>query len=494
MKLISGKFPLLSPHNHRIKFDFSHIISASFYSTEPDSPTVSPSSLLYRRIERIRDPKAPITPLLDQWVEEGNQPGEQLRFLVARMKSFRRYHHALQISNWISARSYLPVTTQDVATKLDLIYRVHGLVEAEKYFNNLSNKVKWGCVYGCLLNIYVQEKCVEKAEALIEEMKEKGIAIFSYPYNLLINLYCKVRDFERIDSLLEEMRINNIPHDRFTMNNLVAAYAAEPNIPRMEEMISKIEKDHLDSVKSWSLYTSAANGYTKVGSMDKALALLKKAEGMMPTHGRTAAVEFLLTLYSKVGDRDEVYRVWNAYKPSREPFANQYGCMISSLSKLDDLEGAEKVYEDFVSRCSVVDFRVVNRMLVAYCRRGLIEKAESFVENAAAGKVSYASTWQILATGYLNGGRMEEAVEMLKRALAIGRRDWVPNASVLDPCMEYLEKKRDAEGMEEIAKLLKGVEYSGDLYRRLVRTYIAAKQSGDGFQEDSVTSSEATTA
>ncbi|CAN1231289.1 Pentatricopeptide repeat-containing protein At2g20710, mitochondrial [Linum perenne] len=478
MKLLYRKLLPISPQNHPIKFDFSSRVFASFYSTEPDPQTLPPSSSspssLYHRIERIRDPKASISPILDQWVKDGNPVGEQLRFLV--------------ISDWISARTYLKVTTKDVATRLDLIYRVHGLAAAEEYFNNLSKKIKWGNVYGNLLNIYTQEKCVEKAEALLQEMKEKKMGNFSYPYNLLINLYCKVGKFEKIDYLLEEMRINGIPHDKYTTNNLVAAYATEPNIPRMEELIRKIDEDPKADV-SWSLYTTAANGYMTVGLTEKGLALLKKAEGMMPTHRRTFAVEFLLTLYAKAGDKDEVYRVWNAYKPSSE-LSNQYGCMIACLSKLDDLEGAEKVYEEFQSRTNVFfDFRVLNRLLVAYCNRGLMEKAESAAEKAAVGRVSYASTWQILANGYLELGQMEKAVEMLKSALAIARRDWIPHQELLDSCLDYLEKKGDAEGMEDVAKLLKNVEsYDGDLYPRLVRTYIAAGQSADS-DHDCVTMS-----
>ncbi|CAL1406590.1 unnamed protein product [Linum trigynum] len=84
----------------------------------------------------------------------------------------------------------------------------------------------------------------------------------------------------------------------------------------MEEIINQIEENPHDSGGvSWDAYPTAASGYLNVGLTDKALAMLKKAEEKMPNHRRATALEFLLTLYTKSGDKGEVYLVWNAYKP-----------------------------------------------------------------------------------------------------------------------------------------------------------------------------------
>ncbi|CAI0465769.1 unnamed protein product [Linum tenue] len=447
--------------------------SIGFFSTEPEPPPPHPPPSLYQRIESVRDPKTSIIPVLDQWVREGNPVGERLRFLVARLKSYKRFHHALQISNWMSARCIVQFSSKDAATKLELVYRVHGLADAENYFNNLSEKMKWRNVYGALLSIYVQEKCVEKAEAVVQEMKEKSMGCCSFPFNLLISLYYQVGDFHKLDPLLEQMQKEGIPYDKYTRNNLISAYSAASNIPRMEEIIHQIEENPLDSgAVSWDVYTTAASGYLNVGLTDKALAMLKKAEEKMPKHRRATAVEFLLTLYTKAGDKGEVHRVWNAYKPTHEPFAILYACMITCLSKLNDLEGAESIHEEFESNCSVYDFRVLNKLLVAYCKRGLMEKGESVLEEAAERRVCYASSWHILASGYVNHGLMGKAVEMLKRALSVGRRSWRPSPAILDSCFEYLEKQGDVDGMEELAQLLKEEgPLSRELYHRFVRTY-----------------------
>ena len=74
---------------------------------------------LYDRIQAIRDPKASISPLLNQYIEEGHTVSRpQLRSLVRAMKDFRRYHHALEVPHFHSLL-FLPLylVTQKIQEK-----------------------------------------------------------------------------------------------------------------------------------------------------------------------------------------------------------------------------------------------------------------------------------------------------------------------------------------------------------------------------------------
>ncbi|KAJ9170962.1 hypothetical protein P3X46_019020 [Hevea brasiliensis] len=459
-------------------------VLASLFSTKAQTQPYRPSSssprvlALYRRIERVRDPKASVAPVLEKWVSEGNTvQKEQLQFLVRRMKCYRRFNHALEISHWMTDRRYLPLSPIDTAVRLDLINRIYGSVHAETYFKKLSDKLKTYHVYGALLIGYVQENYVQKAEAIMQEMREKGMATSSFPYNILINLYAKTGDLKKIDILVQQMETSGIPQDKYTMRNLMATCVAVSDISEMERILNQIEENPRLGL-DWEVYSIAASGYLKFGSIDKALTKLRKMEGMMMTSKRkTVVFNFLLTQYAETGKKDELYRVWKTYKPLIESRDTAFGCMIASLSKLDDIEGAEKIFEEWESQCTVYNFRMLNSLLIAYCKKGLFEKAEAAVEKAAEGRTPYASTWSVLAMGYKEYNQMSKAVEMLKRAL-ISRNGWKPNPTTLTACLNYLEAQGDAEGMEEIIKSLKRSELlTRDIYHRLVRTYIAAGKS-----------------
>ncbi|CAL8136383.1 unnamed protein product [Prunus armeniaca] len=450
-------------------------------SKTPNPPSLSSSSsstTLHDRIKVIRDPKASVLPVLEQWVTEGGAVEKQeLQSLVRLLKDFRRFNHALEISQWMTDRRYFDLSPSDAAARLNLIHRVHGLEDAEKYFNNMSKSLKSVNAYGALLSIYVQENSVEKAEATMQKMKKLGMAKTSFPYNMLINLYSQNGEHEKINILMQEMEENGIPLDKYTLRNRMIAYIAASDMPGMETILNRMEEDS-NFIVDWKIYSMAASGYLKVGMIKKACSMLKMMERMMPLQGRKS-LEFLITLYANTGHKGELYRVWNTYKQSNEPMDVPYGCMISSLAKLDDIEGAERIFEEWESQCTeYYDFRVLNRLLVAYCKKGLFDKAESAVKKAAEGRIPYASTWNALAMGYTESKQMPKAIETLKKALSVDRWGWVPDSSTLTACLDYLEGQGDFEGIEEIISLLKNLgPLSRDLYHRLLRASAASGKS-----------------
>ncbi|KAE8645769.1 hypothetical protein Csa_020441 [Cucumis sativus] len=447
----------------------SKTLSLPFSSTPPQL------AILRQKIVNIRAPKISVVPVLEKWVGDGRAIGKpELQYLVHLMKDSRRFNHALEISQWMTDRRYLSLSPSDAAVRLDLIHSVHGLEHAENYFNSISIRLKTSNVYGALLGCYVREKSLEKAEAIMQEMRKMGIATTSFAYNVLINLYAQIGQHDKIDLLIEEMKTKGIPQDIYSIRNLCAAYVAKADISGMEKILKRIEEDS-ELKADWTIYSIAANGYLTAGLETEALSMLKKTEEKVRPNTNKFAFKFLLSLYERTGHKNEVYRVWNTFKPLTKETCVPYALMITSLAKLDDIEGAERIFQEWESKCTVYDFRVLNRLLVAYCRKGLLDKAESVVNQAVVERTPFRSTWSILATGYAEYGHMSKAVEMLKKAILVGRQNWKPKqGDILEACLDYLEKQGDAETMDEIVRLCKS---SGtvmkEMYYRLLRTSIA---------------------
>ncbi|KAF3444145.1 hypothetical protein FNV43_RR13835 [Rhamnella rubrinervis] len=461
------QFPVQTHHCN------SRVLTSLFSTKTPSRPSSSSSSFfsdsLFNRLRVIRDPKASILPVLQQWVNEKRPlDRRELRYLVRIMKDFRRYNHALEISHWMTDNRYFDMLPSDAAIRLELIHIVHGIEKAENYFNNISNKLRTYNAYGALLHSYVRENSVDKAEAIMHEMRKMGLAKSSFAYNILINLYSQNGQHDKIDNLMREMENDGITYDKYTLRNRMAAYVAASNILGMEKILNRMENDPCIMI-DWKVYSVAANGYLKAGSIKKAFVMLQKMEELMPYERRKAALEYLLSLYASTGRKEELYRVWNTYKTSNDVMDRPYSCMITSLAKLDDIEGAEKIFEEWESECTTYDFRVLNRLLVAYCKEGLLEKAESLAMKTAEGRTPYASTWNVLAIGYLENKQMPKAVEMLKKALSVGRKGWMPNRVTLEACLDYLKGQGDSKGMEEIIGLLKELgSFDEDIYEKLL--------------------------
>ncbi|KAK9085247.1 hypothetical protein Sjap_025658 [Stephania japonica] len=459
-------------------------IMLSFYSTEtlPSNPW---RDTLYGRISQIGDPKLSVSPVLDQWIDEGKSViPNTLRSMIRQLRAYRRFKHALEVSRWMSDRRYMILFPGDIAVRLDLIARVHGLEEAENYFNNIPKQSKTLPVYVALISCYAREKYFEKAEAIVQKVNELGFPLTPFAYSSIILLYSKMEQHEKIEALVEEMNVKGVPMSSFTYTNWLNSYAAYPNINEMEKVIKRMEGDPRVTLDR-SCYSVAADGYLKAGLIDKALKMLKKSEGLIREDNRKVGYNILFTLYARAGRKDELYRIWNLYKSSKIVYNAAYTCMINSLLKLDDIAGAEKIFEDWESRCCNYDFRIPNLLIAAYCDNGLLEKAELIIGKAIEnGNKPVAVTWERMAIAYLKDNETAKAIDALKKAIAGSERGWKLGHIMSSACLEYFKSRGKVEGAEEFVELLGFSDASSaDAFERLLDYLSDIKPESNGVNE-----------
>ncbi|XP_060668470.1 pentatricopeptide repeat-containing protein At2g20710, mitochondrial-like isoform X1 [Ziziphus jujuba] len=437
-------------------------IGVSFYSTNTNGEIShrnswnGPMGVLYRQISPIGDPKLSVVPVLDKWVQDGqNVNKSHLVSVIKELRYFGRYKHALEISMWMTDKRYFQLTYGDVAIRLDLIAKVHGVEQAENYFNNVPRQLKSLQIYNALLNCYAHEELVEKAEALMQQMKDMGLARSILAYNALLNLYLKTGSYEKMGNLLHEMEEKGISNDKCTYAIQIGAYAANSDMEGIDKILSRMETD--PQVMDWNTYSTAANGCIKAGLVDKALLMLKKSEELILTSRRKSeGFQHILTQYAAIGKKDEVLRLWELYGKQCKVYNRGYISMITSLLKFDDIESAEKIFKEWESQDLNYDNRIPNPLISACCSIGLFEKAESLLKRVIEkGGKPNSRTWHYLATGYFKHNQMQKAAEAIKEEISVAESFSKLSKDCLAACLEYLKGKGDLEGAEEIITLLR---------------------------------------
>ncbi|KAG6722582.1 hypothetical protein I3842_03G168000 [Carya illinoinensis] len=472
-------------------YAISRVFGAFFCHTETIARSAPQTESLYHRISRAGDPRVPIVRVIDQWLEEGRDvQNSELHRFIKQLRKYRRYNQALQISEWLGEQRNHDLSPGDIAIRLDLISKVHGLEEAEKYFDSIPDTSRITIhVYGALLNCYAEHKSLDKAEATMQKMRELGFLKTSLSYNVMLKLYSQMGKTEKLDSVMQEMEKKGIDRNMFTFNIRLNAYAATSDIEGIEKLLMKMEADPEITI-NWNAYAVAANGYLKAGLHEKTIEMLKKAEQLVGGKTRKFAYETFLTLYAAVQNKAEVYRIWTMYGGMGKVWNSGYLCMISSLVKLDDLDGAEKILEEWESVSTFVDFRIPRVVITAYSKKGLLGKAEAYINRLKENGTEVDSiTWDRLASGYHAHGQVEKAVETMKQALLTGLPGYKPNRFILAECLEYLKERGDVEAAEEILRLL-GVNclFSTGICEKL-RSYIhvespSSKKAFDHLKED----------
>lgn len=384
----------------------------------------------------------------------------------------------LQLSETMSKRG-MKMTISDQAIHLDLIAKTRGIPAAENYFIDLTETSKNLLTYGALLNCYCKELMTEEAEALMEKMNELNLGISSMSYNSLMTLYIKVGQPERIPSIIQEMKASSVMPDSYTYNVWMRALAAVNDISGVERVIEEMKRDGRVAA-DWTTYSNLASIYVDAGLFEKAETALKELE-KRNVHRDLSAFQFLITLYGRIGNLLEVYRIWRSLRLAFPKTANiSYLNMIQVLVNLNDLPGAEKCFREWESGCSTYDMRVANVLISAYAKSSLLEKAEKLKERARSrGAKPNAKTWEIFLDYYLKHRDIKLAVSCLANAISTGRGDgqkWVPSPEIVGSLMAHFEEQKDVDGAEGFVEILKkAVEDIGvEVFESLIRTYAAA--------------------
>ncbi|KFK31040.1 hypothetical protein AALP_AA6G060100 [Arabis alpina] len=287
------------------------------------------NNALQLRIATALDQKKPIVQVLEQWQDQGNQvKPSDLRCMIKKLQDSDRFYHALQISEWMSSQKVYNLFPEDIASRIQLMETVLGLREAEKLFESIPETLKDYTVYETLLTFYTRsEETLHKAEATFEKMRELGFLLKPSPYNLMLSLYSPLRNQEMVNELLIEMEENNLQPDDLTGNYALSMYAAVSDIKGMEKFLTRNPGIRLE----WGTCIDMAKAYLKTCSMEKALAMLHRTEQLVDSASRKSAYETLMMLYGDVGEREEVYRVWELHKNTEIGSLEVFRSMPASL-------------------------------------------------------------------------------------------------------------------------------------------------------------------
>lgn len=364
----------------------------------------------------------------------------------------------MQVYDWMNNRAErFRISTSDAAIQLDLIAKVRGISTAEEYFLRLADKLKDRRTYGALLNAYVHSKMKEKAESMLDTMRSKGYATHSLPFNVMMTLYMNLKEYDKVDMIVSEMMEKKIQLDIYSYNIWLSSCGSQGSAEKMEEVFEQMVKDN-SIIPNWTTFSTLATMYIKMDLFEKAEECLRKVESRIRGRDRIP-YHYLLSLYGNIGKKEEVYRVWNTYKSVFPSIPNLgYHAIISSLVRIGDIEGAEKLYEEWLSVKSSYDARIGNLLLGWYVKKiGNTDKAQDFFNHMLeVGGKPNSSTWEVLAEGHIGDKRISEALSCFKEAFKDeSSKSWKPKPANVLAFFELCQDADDVASREVLVELLR---------------------------------------
>lgn len=452
---------------------------------------------LYAKISPLGNPSTNVTPELDKWVDTGKKIRfAELQRIIVDLRKRKRFSQALQVSEWMKSRDVYTFTPVQHAVQLDLIGKVHGFLQAESYFNNLSEQDKSDKVYGALLHCYVRQRETGRALAHLKTIRDKGLPLSSLAFNDIMCLYASTDEIDKVPEVFEQMKQHGVQPDNLSYRICINSFGVRSDIEGLEKIVNEMESDARITM-DWNTYTVVANFYEKAGLKHKANISLKKAEEMLDNKD-ALGYNHLISLHARLGNRDDVFRLWYDEKIACKRRLNkEYINMMEALVRLDEVEEAEEVLKEWETSENCYDFRVPNVVIGGYIEKGLCEKAEALlVHLTETGKVLTPNIWGRLAREYAAKGKIENALESLKTALSLHdpSKELKLNDKVITGVVRLIGEKGSCDDAERVINLLRAVVPLGrQMYHTLLKAYITSGKQvdrltdimrSDDYQED----------
>ncbi|KAL8141281.1 hypothetical protein V2J09_007302 [Rumex salicifolius] len=418
---------------------------------------------IYNKVWLLENSETGVSGVLNQCEIDGKTFQKyELFVFIKNLRKFRRYKYALQVFEWMSNRPerFDLFNSSDMAVKLDLIAKVHGVSTAEDFFTGIPDDKKERRLYGALLNAYVEVNSKDRAELLMDKMRKEGLASYPLSFNRMMTMYMKLKEYNKVEEVISEMKRCKIRLDLYSYNIWLYARGSQGSITGLEEVFQEMKQDQ-NVFPDWTTFSSMATLYLRLGKLEKAKDCMRSLEKKLDGVNRSP-YHYLLNLYGRVGEKEEVYRVWSMYKSNFETMVNWgYHSVIHSLVQVGDIEGAEHFYNEWFSVKSAYDARVSNVLLHWYVKEGHFEKVKSFFAHMeqAGGKL-IASTWEILAEYHIKQSRLPDALNCFRQAKSTGY--WKPRPAKLLAFLDLCEQESEETCKEEMMGLLTEMGFSHD--------------------------------
>ncbi|XP_047307949.1 pentatricopeptide repeat-containing protein At1g80270, mitochondrial-like [Impatiens glandulifera] len=419
---------------------------------------------------------------LDKWIEGGNEVHKtDIYFLMVNLRKRRMYGKALQLSEWLESNKKVDFVERDYASRLDLISKTQGLQNGESYIGKIPESFRGEVVYRTLLANCAMTTNVKKAEEVFNKMMELGFPVTAFACNQLLLLH-KRSDKNKIADVLQLMEKENVKPTLFTYHILIDAKGQAKDIQAIDQIFETMKEEGTEpDNKTLALI---AKYYVLAGFKEKAKAFMKEIEGKN-TKDLQKSAGALLSLYSGLGEEEEVRRIWKAC----EATANSQECLsaIEAFGKLNKVEEAEAVFNGMQKRWKFKKnpcLKQYTMLLKVYVDHKMLTKGKDLVKQMVESGLRIGPwTWDVLVNLYVVSGEVEKADSILTKAAM--QNQMKPLFQSYMTIMEEYSKRGDVHNTEKMFYRMRQAGYVSRVrqFVTLVRAYAIAKVPAYGIKE-----------
>ncbi|KAF5936916.1 hypothetical protein HYC85_024422 [Camellia sinensis] len=271
---------------------------------------------------------------------------------------------SFQISEWMVSHEEFELSDSDCAVHIALMAEVVGYNVTGQYLLGLPDTGKTTETYKALVLIYYWARRLKYMDTIWERCKGMDAGMDANSNRLP----------KAVDKAIQKIKLRNGALNLFTYNLWICSYVSTNNIDTVRTILDEMTHDS-GSNKCKVRYANLANICITLGNF-------MNAESSN-THETISlgwvTYDLPIILYTGLGDKHKVDKIWNLSMSAQEITDRNYGCILSSYLMLGYLREAGEVIDQW-KQASAAELVIsdCNRLLKAFSDVGLMETAETF--------------------------------------------------------------------------------------------------------------------
>lgn len=451
---------------------------------DPGSRAIGQTGRLSRQLIRL-DADACVTPLLQQWLDQGEPPSKKAAIVaITNLKRHRRYKHALEVADFIWSKHLFDMDDTDHMYRLYLTGQVGTIENVERCFAEIPTKCASERVYNQLMSCYIARGMIVQAESALEKLRKSGHPVSALPFNQFLSLYGQQQQCNKAFKLMEEMIDAGIIPDTRTYNILISLSQKQGDMDNVLSLHKSMkERGVAPDSFTYSLIIKAYMG----SGMDEETEQLVKEMMSHSTEDRLLANDLMLAVYGDQGKEKELKKLWSRIQSSSNLSARSYGVMIESLGKLGLIQEAEDLATKAERKRGSLVARIFNALLDVYARHGRMQAAEELMLRIVKERLRPSTvTYRHLISGYLKIDQVDKALEYLKisrESLCYDHsKPWLFSFLLV---LDYVAERGAVELAEQTFETFTaaGPYRSTLVYNTLLKAYLRSSRCAEGFVE-----------
>ncbi|KAG6402117.1 hypothetical protein SASPL_138990 [Salvia splendens] len=243
------------------------------------------------------------------------------------------------------------------------------LVRSDNYKPNVYT-------YTAMIDGYCKEEKLQRAEMLLEKMKEQGLSPNVNTYTTLIDGHAKAGEFDRAYELMDAMEKDDLAPNTWTYNAVMNGFCKKGRLPEAYKLLKVCYRNGVFPDKfTYTILISAS--CKQDGDVRRAFAIfsvmLKEGIGV-DMHTYTSLIS-LLSRLRKMGECERILS--DAAKMGLNPTTQTYTCMVSGYCRDGNIEKAMKVFNEMSEYGCAPDSFTYGALIGGLCKESMLNEART---------------------------------------------------------------------------------------------------------------------